>query len=74
MNTGMTLIFICSYKVKTSDSKQELRLIQIGLNLVRVEFRGIYVEFQDHICTLIWLGWMFHFFFNFYWTITRTTC
>jgi len=53
MNTGMTLVFICSYKINKSDSKQELILIQIGLSLVRVEFRGLYTEFKNHIYTFI---------------------
>jgi hypothetical protein len=62
MNTGMTLIFICSYKINKSDSKQEFKRIQIGLNLFRVEFRGLYTEFQNHISTPIWLDGMFHMF------------
>ena len=53
MNTGMTIIFIFSYKINKSDSKQEFKLIQIGLSLVRVEFRELYTEFQNHISTYI---------------------
>jgi hypothetical protein len=53
MKTGMTLMFICSYKINKSDAKQELKLIQICMSLVRVEFRGLYTEIKNHISTLI---------------------
>ena len=62
MYTGMKIVFICSYKINKSDSKQELRLIQIRLSLVRVDFKELYTEFQNHISTLIWLDGMFHLF------------
>jgi len=40
-------------KINKSEAKQELKLIQICLSLVRVEFRGLYTEFENHISTLI---------------------